>query len=190
MEFVNENGLEALTVRALGDQMGMHFTAVYRHYPNKDALLAAMINQVLQQAVDELADETAPPEERILTLGLCVRRALAGNPALSEAAISTDGDYPSVRDLSGHLTKALSQMGLSGRELVVAYQAIESYVVGSTVFDYSGAPEHLRVRRQRLGQLDRSTFGKVLKTDRQMESVNEDAYRRGLEAIIQSISKG
>lgn len=49
---VDEEGLEALTMRRLGAALGVSAMSLYRHLPNRDAVLAAV--------VDHLAAEAAP----------------------------------------------------------------------------------------------------------------------------------
>ena len=43
-KYVDENGLNALTMRVLGDLLGVDATACYRHFRSKGALLAAMVD--------------------------------------------------------------------------------------------------------------------------------------------------
>jgi AcrR family transcriptional regulator len=53
--FVDEHGIEALTVRKLGETLGSDPTAFYRHYRNKADLVTAIADRLL---TDMLADFT------------------------------------------------------------------------------------------------------------------------------------
>jgi AcrR family transcriptional regulator len=63
-------GLDGLTMRAIAREVGVSATAIYRHYPNRDAILA----EVWQVGFGSLAEsmqapiESADGTERILTL--------------------------------------------------------------------------------------------------------------------------
>ncbi|NNH75796.1 TetR/AcrR family transcriptional regulator [Nocardia uniformis] len=45
----DESGLEALSMRRIADRMGVGAMSLYRHIPNKDALLAAMTDEVARR---------------------------------------------------------------------------------------------------------------------------------------------
>jgi AcrR family transcriptional regulator len=49
MEFVEEHGLGQLTMRALGEQLGVDPTAVYRHFPSKEVMIEAMLDQMMAE---------------------------------------------------------------------------------------------------------------------------------------------
>ncbi|WP_260646025.1 helix-turn-helix domain-containing protein, partial [Staphylococcus aureus] len=42
-------GLQALTLKALGQHLGVDSTAVYRHFRSKDVLLIAMMDRLLAE---------------------------------------------------------------------------------------------------------------------------------------------
>ena len=46
---LDAGGPSAVTLRAVGDAAGISQSAPYRHYPNKRALLDAMVRQIIQQ---------------------------------------------------------------------------------------------------------------------------------------------
>jgi AcrR family transcriptional regulator len=49
------NGLPALTMRALGNHLGVDPTAVYRHFPIQERLVDAVLDAILGEA-------SLPPE--------------------------------------------------------------------------------------------------------------------------------
>ena len=85
-------GLKALESQEIGDislrqlarEVGVSPTAVYRHFPNKEALLSALGNAGIEQMAawqSEAAAATAPGDEFAATGRAYVRWAIA-NPAL------------------------------------------------------------------------------------------------------------
>lgn len=53
---IQKDGVAALTLRGVGEQVGVSRTALYRHFANKDALLAAVAGEgfrMLRQALQE-----------------------------------------------------------------------------------------------------------------------------------------
>jgi AcrR family transcriptional regulator len=53
---LDEEGLDAISMRRLASEVGMTPMAVYRHVPNKNALLEALVDEVLSRV-----DFSAPP---------------------------------------------------------------------------------------------------------------------------------
>ena len=60
IDFADEHGIDALTVRALGSAMGLSATAVYRYFPTKETLLSAMREELLSEVV-VAADDVPDP---------------------------------------------------------------------------------------------------------------------------------
>lgn len=72
-----EVGAAALSVRAVTRQLGMAPSAVYRYFPNRDALLTALITDAYVGLADAAADaEAAVPRADLLGRWLAVHRAV------------------------------------------------------------------------------------------------------------------
>jgi AcrR family transcriptional regulator len=52
---IREQGLEGVTLRAVGDRSGVSRTAPYRHFTDKTALLAATATRVITEMITEVA---------------------------------------------------------------------------------------------------------------------------------------
>lgn len=48
---VDRDGLEALSMRRLGAELGVEGMAIYRHFPNKAAVLAGVVEVLLAEPV-------------------------------------------------------------------------------------------------------------------------------------------
>lgn len=47
-KMVAEEGIDSVSMRALGDELGLSRSAIYRHFANKEALLATMVTRHLR----------------------------------------------------------------------------------------------------------------------------------------------
>jgi AcrR family transcriptional regulator len=56
LALVDRDGLDALSMRHLGDELGAGTTSVYWHVPNKDALLDLLLDEILGEVVEELPE--------------------------------------------------------------------------------------------------------------------------------------
>lgn len=63
---VDAEGVEALSMRRLGAELGMDPMAVYYYVPNKAALLDAVVEAVMAEIDPSVDDPSEPPEERLV----------------------------------------------------------------------------------------------------------------------------
>jgi len=185
-KYVDENGLNALTMRVLGDLLGVDATACYRHFRSKGALLAAMVD-ALFLAILAAVPDSGSPRERIEAQMMASRREMVAHPQLAAAIAVSEGDTPAALVLMKSAIANLEAMGLSGTNLVQGYQTIESYAIGSSIFDLSRAPENMEIRRARYRLLENPAFDVAAKTVKSTSDVTENAYRIGMHALINHV---
>lgn len=184
ISYVDEHDLDSLTLRVLGERLGMHSTAMYRHFKDKDDLVIAMLDKITGEAVDAVDIDNPDPRARLIDLALSVRKTFGKHSNLALAAVTSSGIALNLGRLSLLVLQALEDLGVSGRRLPVAYQALESYVMGSTVYDFGRAPDHLEIRRTRRASLAHPTIDAHSRSSRDIHRTNEDAFLLGLEAIV------
>ena len=83
-EAVEEEGLAALSLRALARKLGVSHGAPARHFPDKAALLTALATEALDRfrtAMQEAADEGDSALTRYRAIGRCYVRFAIENPA-------------------------------------------------------------------------------------------------------------
>ncbi len=78
---IDEIGASRLTMRALAARLDADPTAVYRHFPDKDALLGALADAVLDEVVRPLAPH-ATPRDGIRAAAHRLRDVLRARPGL------------------------------------------------------------------------------------------------------------
>ena len=146
LAIVDEQGLEALTMRRLADAVGVEAASLYHHVPNKEALL----DRVLVRMRSEMRIPDPLPEDWMdLMEAIFVeyRRVLAAHPNLLPLAGRRVESDPS----SGLVF--LVQQGFSDDDAVELWQSMIAFVVGFSVFstpfaksDTSDLPPELRRR--------------------------------------------
>jgi AcrR family transcriptional regulator len=182
--FVDEHGLAALTLRSLGDALKLNHTALYRHFKDKDDLLVAMIETVITDIVSIELSPRAKPRARLLQLLRHCRASLLQHPELAGAIVAVSTTLPTAHRFTAMVCSELEAMGLRGSTVPETYQMLEGYVMGSTIFDVAGTPQHLEQRRVRLRLLGHPLFDEVSRTTADVEALNERAFERGLAALI------
>jgi AcrR family transcriptional regulator len=119
---VDSEGLGALTMRRLGAALGVEAMALYRHVPNKEALLDLTVERMRSEMdLAELPDE---PDQLMAAIFAEYRRVLTDHPnMLPLAARRTD-----TNSLSG-LTYLIEQ-GIEPEDAIELYQSLLAFTIG------------------------------------------------------------
>src|SRR5690349_3449242 len=72
---IETDGVDALTMRGLADQLGVAVTAIYWHIGGRDKLLDSLVERLLGQLA-QLPAEGETPVERIAAVARSQRRVL------------------------------------------------------------------------------------------------------------------
>ena len=166
--------------------MGASASAIYRYFPDKESLFSAMRDHLMTSAVAGV-DLEAEPRQVLIELAQGFRREARRHPCLSQLMIQTRLEGPAADAIPALVGGALRRLGVPETSVALAYRQLESFVVGSTVFDFSGAPEHLSERRRRLGGLTRLNFDQILTDDDAVEALNEAAFQANLEILLDAL---
>jgi AcrR family transcriptional regulator len=74
LELVSEKDVDSVSLREVARRVGVSHTAPYRHFPDKESLLAALAQegfQMLHQALDAVSDKESPnPLNRLQDIGV------------------------------------------------------------------------------------------------------------------------
>ena len=184
LEFVNDHDMSELTIRALGKQLGVDATALYRHFPKKENLLDAMLEDVLSVVADTPDLEGVSPRDCAVNILWQVRSAFRNNPNLSTAFVAATGDYASGFTLTRRICKHLLAAGVPSEILVRTYQMLEGYTMGTSVFDAGGAPATWTVRQVRYRQINMPEFDALATDSEHVKQVSDEAFLRAINIII------
>lgn len=184
IRIVDAEGLEALTARRLGKEVGVSYTAVYTYFATREDLMGALVDRVSAEIVAGIVSPGDSVRDQLIAIGSSSRRALAKHPQLAAVFATASTEAKQGNEATLFVVRLLEQAGLTGRDLVTAYRIIESYVFGVTVFDLGAAPQHLSIRRRRYAFTGHPDFKAVAKSDKAIGDHNDEAFERGLELIL------
>ena len=128
---VDREGLEALSMRRLGQELGVEAMSLYRHVRDKSDLLDGLHGAILDEMV---VPAPGPDWQRdLVRLAMAFRQLLLRHPS----ALVLFADRPAVSSASLHLVeRALSLLaaaGLKPDRRVRAFQSLVAYVIGHTL---------------------------------------------------------
>lgn len=187
IRIVDAEGLEALTLRRLGAEVGASFTAMYTYFATREDLITALVDRIADEVITGIERRGDSARDQLMSIGLSARRALERHPQLAGVFATSTKEAEQGNDATLVVVGLLESAGLTGRDLVTAYRIIESYVFGTSVFDFGAAPEHLAIRRRRYLASDLPEFGAVAKSDKSVGEHNDEAFEKGLELILSGL---
>jgi len=128
---VERDGVEALTMRRVADELGASPMALYRHVRGKDELLVLLLDE-LAAAVPR-PRLPADPRERVLTASRHIRDGLAEHPWIVDVLAGGDLIAPSILWLMEEIVAGFLAGGLSPARAADGYRVIWQFTVGDLV---------------------------------------------------------
>lgn len=137
LALVEREGLEGLSMRKLGDELGVEAMALYRHVANKSDLFDGIFETVLARMA--LPARTGDWREDVRALARAFRDVLAAHPR----ALPLFASRPAVTDASLEAVEAaldvLVRAGFPLEEALLLFQALVALVVGHGLAHYAPA---------------------------------------------------
>ena len=123
LRIVDSDGLDALSMRRLGGELGVDPMAAYRHIPNKGILLDAIVEAVMSEIDTDAVDASLPWQDQLRALALSYLATLMAHPhaapLIAERSLRTAGSLRVVE-------KALRIMTDAGAQLADAVSTIDA----------------------------------------------------------------
>jgi AcrR family transcriptional regulator len=127
------SGVEALTMRRLGEELGFEAMSLYRHVANKDDLLDGMLDLVLAEW--ELPDGDGEWIERLRRSALSVHDALRRHPWAAQLLIAGARVRPARLRYMESLLACLRQAGFDADRTYHLYHLIDGHIFGFTMWE-------------------------------------------------------
>lgn len=124
----DEAGIEALSMRKLGEQVGVEAMSLYKHVANKDDLLDGMVDSVFAEI--ELARYARGWRKAVRDRAISVRAVLRRHPWAVPLMQSRSNPGPSTLSHLDALIGILREAGFSVVLTAHALSAIDAYVYG------------------------------------------------------------
>ena len=136
----DKDGIEALSMRRLGQALGVEAMSLYKHVGNKGELVAAMVESVVEQFElpdDEPAWDAAIRRCAIRAHDLLIEHPWACRLAIVPSDVRTIGG-PRIRYMEW-LLRRLREAGFSPDLAYSAYHTLDSHIFGFTLWQIGHA---------------------------------------------------
>ena len=149
----DEQGLDAVSMRALAERVGVTPMALYRHVEDKAALLDGIVGRLLAALLPSAAEDR-PWDERLSALAHACRALTGRHPWAAQLLFSRPAVTPDAVRAIDIIYTALIEAGVPERDVPRLERLISTFVLGFAASEASGrfAPGALdpRTRRGRL----------------------------------------
>jgi AcrR family transcriptional regulator len=144
--FVDEHGLTQLTMRRLGERLGVEAMSLYRYVAGREDLLDAMVEETLSGLDNDPHLRLLPSDAwqaYLQRLAHGVRAMALAHPKVFPLVASRHPDAPWLRpplrslDLVEAFLEALISRGFSDDAAVAAYRAFSSFLLGHLLLEVS-----------------------------------------------------
>ena len=188
VRFVDSEGLEALSMRRLGAELGVEAMSLYNHVPNKEALLDGMVELLLGEL--EIPSESEGWENRIRKAYRAFRRLAHEHPNVFPLLLVRPPDTMDGVCLVEEFLKTLGEAGFDPETSLYAFRALSSYASGYAIAEIRGFAMEPAGSRLGAPTLPRDDFPHIHELEGRLETVDHDAeFEFGLDLIIAGLKE-
>jgi AcrR family transcriptional regulator len=142
LALLDEGGVAAASVRGIAARVGVAPNAVYTYFPDKAAVLSALVERLLGLVdQDALADRSVPWRDRVETVAVELRAQLMAHPGAVSVLIGGPMDGVNALRIGERLLDLLADAGLPPTEAAMASYLLITYVFGSMALEVAELAE-------------------------------------------------
>ena len=141
MQIVDDDGIDALTMRRLGRDLGVDPMMIYRHFSNKVAVLDGLMEVMWRDVTVPAAAQTTPSwREHLVAVMHTLRRALLRHPRAISIVGTRPATGPELFALMERLLTSLAEAGMPvNSQAADQLNALVNYTVGHVLAE-AGEP--------------------------------------------------
>ncbi len=139
LALLDRDGLETLSMRHLGAELGVEGMAIYRHFPNKAAVLAGVVEILLAELV--IPPPSGVPWQMVFReVARAYRALLLRHPHAIPLLAALPLSDPATARAAGAVMAQLRAAGFDAPSALKTLATITSYVVGVAQWEVGTAP--------------------------------------------------
>ncbi len=142
LAFIDQHGAQGLTMRGLGQRLGVEAMALYRYVTGREDLLEAVVNKLLEGLRTDLDAQLSETWQGYLqTLAHAVRRLAVEHAAAFPLVATRHPAAPWLRpplrslELVENFLSTLSRHGFTDQQVVDAYRSFSSFLLGQLLLE-------------------------------------------------------
>ncbi|MEV7004910.1 TetR family transcriptional regulator [Streptosporangium sp. NPDC051022] len=136
---IDAEGLDGLSMRRVGALLGVEAMALYRHVPNKNAMLAAVVDHLTAGAATRPAPGT-PWTDALAGFGHRYRDVLLGHPAAVPLLATHPVSPATAEALLTPILETVDHAGVTVERIQFAFQSVAVFVLGHALAQVGTPP--------------------------------------------------
>jgi AcrR family transcriptional regulator len=132
-------GLPAVTMRRIADELGCGPMSLYRHVADRDALVLEMLD-VVASGID-VPPPSSDPRQELTGLLTAVHAALAVDHWAVLPLVAEGMSSPRILPVLDRVLAALTRSGFTGRSRLAVHQMLWQYVFGELLWTHHDQPD-------------------------------------------------
>ncbi len=132
VRYVDDNCLDELSMRRLGNELGVEAMSLYRYFPSKAALLEAVAGWLLRDLQLPEPDTGADWEAQVRAYSRSFRKLTQAHPNLMPLLSGMSPNDPPLADIHGRMVGLWREAGLDTTDSERAQRALQCYLSGSS----------------------------------------------------------
>ncbi len=132
LEILDAEGVEGLSMRRLGEALGVEAMALYHHFPNKDAILDGVLARIIDETGPAMPVANAESDWKSVMMSgpASAGRAIAAHPRSGYLFLGRQYNTAESLAMLEAPLQILRSAGFEGQDLVDAAHAIFAYIAG------------------------------------------------------------
>lgn len=141
LSLLDHGGPDAASVRAVAARVGVAPNAIYTYFPDKAAVVDALVERLLGHVDhDVFADRAQPWRERVAALATELRQTLSAHPGAVTLMVGSRLDGPNARAINKRLLQLFADAGLDPTDAARASYLLFVYIFGFLALDTATVP--------------------------------------------------
>jgi TetR/AcrR family transcriptional regulator, tetracycline repressor protein len=136
IRLLNEEGLDGVSLRKLGARLGIKAPSLYWHFPDKSALLSAVMEKLFNECLDAVP-ETHDWQEWMRAFGSALWRRQNSVRDFGRLITSTDIDEVQLARTSARLRDMVRHLNLQEDQAMRLQSTIQALVTGWSAFAHA-----------------------------------------------------
>jgi AcrR family transcriptional regulator len=183
LALIDRAGLDAFSTRKLGEALGCEAMAIYYYYPSKEALLDAVVDQMMAGVAAEVGTETADWVDAMRKVAHAYRRVARVHPKafplLATRRFASESTYAFLDELFA----LARRQRISDRTVARFYRVVGSYCSGFAL-------NELAQRREPSTASQRAKFARIAAVSAYLEPEHaDDTFSFGLEILLDALAQ-
>ncbi|MFE1173250.1 TetR/AcrR family transcriptional regulator C-terminal domain-containing protein [Streptomyces sp. NPDC058773] len=187
---LHDDGLEALSLRAVADRLGVRHNSVRWHIGNKQGLLGLLAERIIGSAIASVTDsgaETqlpAEPCERLAALWGCLRQSLLAHRDGARLLSGLVNTGPQALTFADASIGALKELGRTPQKAVWLHWSLFYFVLGLTIEQQAHEPVRSDVLRDTIADGAYPTLSDAEISAHLMAADFDERFAFGLRSLL------